>query len=601
MSNMKPSMRPVPKLILTGIVVASGIFGVRTAMSKGWIPTPGILKSVVPQKANLPDVKDAVVEDVKALPMPTSSVACDANGAVKLLGWAWNSQMGLIYSNGGTITTKGSLMDKHGVCLQIHRQDDNGQMQADLVACASEIAKGSSDCSSGTNFVIIMGDGSGAFLGTLNAQLAKICKDCTAEIIGTTGFSRGEDKLMGPESWKKNPRSALGDGLWAGVLRDGDWDIGQKWIGDNTLKNNPDEKTYDADAINWVNAASYIDAAEKYVSGYCEDRKVVKDGRYTGETKNVCVKGVVTWTPGDVTVAMKKGGLVNIVSTKQYRGQMPSVIIGIKKWNQSHAKIVASMLAAALEGGDQVKAFPDVLKKAADLSAKVYNEQDGAYWMKYYKGVTERDATGMPVELGGSYASNMNDALAAFGLAGGNDNVKATYTIFKKIVETQYAELFKSTPIPDYQKVSDTSYLLQAKNMLENGSSEAESVSYTGGTGDVVSEKNVTIEFATGSAQLTSSGMSQVRQIKDDVAITGLSVKLYGHTDNTGNPDSNVQLSEDRAESVKQALQRMAPRDFPDSRFEVKGFGQKKPLAGVDPSTADGRSKNRRVEVILAN
>src|SRR2546429_9653803 len=57
---------------------------------------------------------------------------------------------------------------------------------------------------------------------------------------------------------------------------------------------------------------------------------------------------------------------------------MPDVIIGIKKFNQDHRNEVQGMLAASFEAADQLKAFPEALKRAAAISAKVYNEQTGA-------------------------------------------------------------------------------------------------------------------------------------------------------------------------------------------------------------------------------
>jgi outer membrane protein OmpA-like peptidoglycan-associated protein len=592
-------IKPLPKLVLLIAGVAVIVYGLKTAMSHGWIPAPGILQAVIPQSAKLPDVKDAVVSDVQPSAYP-SSTTNDCGDPIRSEIWAWNAQMGALYANGGIDTTKGSLSEKHGACVHYTRQDDTTQMQTDLVTCAKDLVN-STECSGGQQFVTIMMDGAGQFLAVLNAQLVKLCKDCIAEIVGTTGFSRGEDKLMGPESWKRNPRNALGDGLVAGVLRDGDWNTAQKWLGDNQLKNNPDEHTYDPDAVNWVNASTYVDAAEKYVAGYCEDRKVVKNGHLTGETKNVCVKAIVTWTPGDVTAAKKKGGIVPIVSTKQYRAQMPSAVIGIRKWDKAHSDKIAAYLAAALEGGDQVKAFPEAKKRAAEISAKIYGEENGAYWLKYYEGSTEPDATGKEVELGGSYADNMNDALAVFGLLPGtNNNAKATYTIFAKIDMQQYADLFKSTPIPSYEQVATTSYLLQAKSLLDSGGSVADTKQYSADAdpGQQFGDKNYQIEFPTGSAMLTSQAMEVVRQIKDDTAITGLAITLNGHTDNTGRPDANRTLSEARAASVEHALQQLAPTEFPEARFHVHGYGQDRPVA--DNSTTEGRAKNRRVEVILA-
>lgn len=597
------------KLILFVVGFAILFFGYRAAVSHGLIAPIGVLQSVVPQKVSLPDVKDSLAENVAPSAYPTTT----PNGCGEPIRsdiWAWNSQLGELYANGGVDTTKGSLMEKYGACVHYQRQDDTVQMAADLVSCAKEMGDKGSECLNGVHFVTIMMDGSGQFLATLNPLLAKICKDCTAEIEGTFGQSRGEDGYWGPEAWKKQPRQALGDGLNAGVLRDGDWNTAQKWIGDNALKNNPDEKTFDPDAINWVNAADYLKAAEMYISGYCEDRKVIKNGRLTGEIVNKCVRGFVSWTPGDVNAAKKKGGLVKIVSTKQYRSQMPSALIGLKKWSRAHSDKVAAMLAAGLEGGDQVKAFPEAMKRAGDISASIYcqnnlctasEQQSGAYWVKYYKGVTENDATGKPVELGGSYADNMNDALSSFGLsAGSNDNVKATYTVFAKIVDAQYHDLFAKTPIPAYKEVVNTSYLLQAKTLLDSLGSEADAPKFSSDTEptETFGDKNWDIQFATGSDKLTSEGLQTVKQIKDETAITGLTIVLNGHTDNTGSADKNKGLSEDRARSVRNALKQLAPANFPDERFRVKGYGDARPIA--DNSTAAGKSKNRRVEVILA-
>ncbi len=598
-------LKPGAKILILLLVGLALFFGFRTAVSHGWVPAPGIAKSIIPSKANLPDLNEAVVANVEPQPFPTTARASVKAPLIRAEIWAWNAQMGFIYANGGVDTTRDSLMEKHGANMKLIRQDDTTQMQNDLIACAKELHDGADQCSGGANYVLIMGDGSGQFLAAVNPQLRKLDSgrgDYIAQVIGSPGYSRGEDKLMGPSEWKNNPQAAKG-GLVAGVLRDGDWNIAMKWAADNQIKNNPDEKTWDPDAMNWVNAPDYLKAAEIYNANTCEDRKVVKDGRLTGESKNVCVNGVVTWTPGDVNVAHGRGGLVSIVSSRQYRSQMPNVIIGIKKFSQDHRNEVQGMLAATFEGGDQLKAFPEALRRGADISAKVYNEQNGEYWLKYFKGTREQDKAGNTVDLGGSAVNNLNDNLLLFGLQpGANNNFRSTYTVFGNIATQQYPDLFKApNQIPDVKEILDTSYILGASSLLGQSGAEADVAKFTpsSDTGSVVSKRNWNIEFDTGKATFTPEGERNMFQIKDDLAIAGaLFVTVNGYTDSVGSRSANLDLSMRRALAVKEWLQRKAPSTFPENRFRVHAFGDDNPVASN--SSAEGRAKNRRVEIVLS-
>ncbi len=74
-------------------------------------------------------------------------------------------------------------------------------------------------------------------------------------------------------------------------------------------------------------------------------------------------------------------------------------------------------------------------------------------------------------------------------------------------------------------------------------------------------------------------------------------VVLHGHTDATGTPSGNMALSGARAEAVKHYLMTKGGRSIPESRIKTVAHGQEEPVA--DNSTEAGRSKNRRVEIVL--
>ncbi len=600
-------VKPLGKLIILLVVLGIAVGGFRiwkgSGAFSGLMPGSTEANSVDVKKIDLPTMVDPATGSSMSVSLPQNgSAGCSDKPEVRMLGYAWNAQMGLMFSIGGPQATQGSLMCQNGVNLKWSRQDDNGKLTDALVAFATDLSQGNSNPDKGAHFVTIMGDGSATFLKGLNDALKKLGPDYRAKVVGSIGYSRGEDKFLGPASWKIDPTSSRG-GVVAGVIRDGDWNITQKWLGDNSLKTNPNEKTWDPDALNWINADDYLDAAKKYITGYSEDRKVVKDGKLTGETKHVTVDGVVTWTPGDVNIATQKGGIVPIVSTKEYASQMPCVVIGIDKWMKTHRDIVDGMLLAIAEGGEAVKASDAALKKASEVSAQLYNEKDAdaSYWMKYYKGMDQRDKTGVTVSLGGSKASSLSDSFVSFGMVSGGANLfGATYQLFGNLVVEQYHNLVPS--IDPLDQVLDTSYYrdLQKKNVDTTAASPTMKVpTATEATKSyVVSKKTWHIPFDSGRASFSPAANHDLERLRQDLLVaSNTTVEIHGHTDNVGNPAANMQLSEARAFAVKAWLEKNFPLNFPAGRIKVFSHGQEQPL---EPnSTGAGRAANRRVEVII--
>jgi outer membrane protein OmpA-like peptidoglycan-associated protein len=595
-------LKPQAKIFLIVVGAAALVFGLRTAMQHGLIPTPGIMSSVTASRVDLPPQTEAEVANVKALPYPSTIPANVSSTRMPFDIWEWNAYFALIYANGGKETTKASLMEKYGVNLALKREDSNTQMKADLLACAKQLHDGEKTCSSGAVAIVVMGDGGGQWLADLNPQLKKLGPEYQAVIIGAVGRSNGEDALLGPAEWKSNPQSMKGKTI-VGVIRDGDWNIALNYMGSNGLKNNPDLKTFDPDAVNWISAPDedYIKAVtEVYIPNRCEDRREVKAGRPTANTVRVCPDGVVTWTPGDEQAVHGRLGTTKIVSSHEYASQMPSVILGIKKFFNDNREEVHGLLAASFQAADQLKAFDSARRKAGEISAKIYNDQTGDYWYSYYNGVKDAKTGQL---LGGSAVFNLEDNVNYFGLDGKhNNNMRATYETFGKIATENYPQLFKDNPIPSYKEAVDTSFIFGAQAKLNTEGVQgagAETVDYAkeAASGNVLGHKAVYINFATGSDQPLSESLPTLEQLKDALAINSqLALQIDGFTDDTGSDTVNLPLSEKRALAVKRYLQLKAPLTFPEMRFKsVQGHGSQQPIA--PNATAQGKALNRRVEI----
>ena len=105
------------------------------------------------------------------------------------------------------------------------------------------------------------------------------------------------------------------------------------------------------------------------------------------------------------------------------------------------------------------------------------------------------------------------------------------------------------------------------------------------------------ILFDTGKATLRSEAREVISRIAGVLMIAqGITLKIEGHTDSVGGDEYNQKLSEQRAGSVKEYLEKAGVKP---ELITIEGFGKTQPIA--DNNSAAGRQKNRRVEIVISD
>jgi OOP family OmpA-OmpF porin len=110
----------------------------------------------------------------------------------------------------------------------------------------------------------------------------------------------------------------------------------------------------------------------------------------------------------------------------------------------------------------------------------------------------------------------------------------------------------------------------------------------------VVKDAINNLEFDLGKATIREKSFPSLDRVARLLTDKNFSLKLAGHTDNTGSDALNLRLSKDRAESIKTYL---VSKGANASRIEATGYGESQPIA--TNKTAAGRQQNRRVEFTL--
>jgi outer membrane protein OmpA-like peptidoglycan-associated protein len=101
--------------------------------------------------------------------------------------------------------------------------------------------------------------------------------------------------------------------------------------------------------------------------------------------------------------------------------------------------------------------------------------------------------------------------------------------------------------------------------------------------------------FYTGTANLKPESMGAILDVSKVIKDATSPVKIVGHTDSDGDDASNLKLSQQRAETVKDIL--IKEYGIDESKLSTEGRGETQPVAGNN--SAEGKAQNRRVEFIF--
>jgi len=534
------------------------------------------------KRENLP------VTDVKP-PKPTTD---DPEVTIGI--WTWQAQSALIDAVGGTGKSgdhPDSLLYQAGIKNTKLIVENDTSKQVEMLA------------SNNIQFVTTTGDQSAVDIAGAN----KLLRGPKAKVVWSGGYSSGEDALMGPESWKKDPQSAKG-ALIVTAVPYCDFNVVVNWAADNKIPVNPDEKVYNPDAINFVNATDHIEAAQKFIANAKVSLKNVK----TGQTEDRSIDGVSTWTPGDVMAAQGRSSVIykdkteklqKIISTEQYSAMMPNILFTTEDFIKKHPEYIETLLRCLARAGAKIKSDPNYFKtRVAALNAQVFNmEGKGpSFWAKYFDIVEDNG-----VRLGGSRVNDIADNRHLFGVGSNKPLADSVFGISynehgKRLQKLLPERMPTFTPV---DQVVDLTFVKKMSDEVGEVKTETGSSSQVN-SGNTVVKANFDINFDPGSSELKPSEIAKLNEIRSLlIRASNTKIIVEGHTDNTGDAGKNIELSKARAQSVWTWLKASDESrvNINDQRIiSVDGYGSLNPVAGTkDAQTSEEKAKNRRVTIVL--
>jgi NitT/TauT family transport system substrate-binding protein len=297
------------------------------------------------------------------------------------------------------------------------------------------------------------------------------------------------------------------------------------------------------------------------------------------------VDAAVVWEPDVAEALAKRPNSHILVSSKTAANLIADLMVAREDFIKEHPDVIKAFIQGWFEGTEEANRRPDVV-------AKLLMENEPLY--KDLGEEITRD------NLSAVKWADMADNAKMFGLDGSEP-------LFNRLFDQAGRTWVKRgyiTRAVSANVAKDDSFLRQAyaaipKDVRPIAPKEEFPVkkpSTSGATNPAIMTKPVNIYFASGASALDPNA----KQVLDNVATTvqafsNAYIRVEGNTDSVGNRQSNVALSQRRAQAVVNYL--VNQYGFDRNRFIAKGNGPNKPVASN--ATNAGKAKNRRTDIMV--
>jgi NitT/TauT family transport system substrate-binding protein len=286
------------------------------------------------------------------------------------------------------------------------------------------------------------------------------------------------------------------------------------------------------------------------------------------------VDAAVAWDPDMSDAVAKRAGSKKIYDTRVANRLIADVLVVSDRFASHCPQSVVKLSEGWLEGVEFIKAQPT---RAHTLIGTIKDFN-----------IPEDLAKSM---LGGVKLADYADNKAFFGSRGSDSD----YNNIFKMAQEMYREERIIKRNSDPESSVDRRFLDPLSGKFSTASSEPPIEYKEPSKGAVpIATQRRSIFFETDSAKMGLDSRAVVDEIGGFMkAYENTVVDIDGNTDATGSRPHNIELSRQRAESVKQYL--VEKYGFPANRMRTVGNGPDRPVA--DNSTTEGREKNRRTDI----